>query len=230
METALHGNCACGRNQYIIRIPDDSPELAQVVFDNSSHSRRLQASPLTAFIKVPVSWFQSSTIAFDPDETHQSIRRTFTSPFRSNLRHQFCGYCGTQLSQWDDSSRDQDRFIWLTLGSLRDEDLEILEDLGLSDGESEPEQVNAGREYEESSSRSVLMPPQGAAHRGAPWFESLVEDTKLGKIKRQRGGQVSADGSSRVEWEVFEWTSNDDKGASAKRKIEDVDMGDHRDS
>jgi len=217
------------RNQYVVRIPEESTELAQVVFDNSSHSRRLQASPFTAFIKVPISWFESTTVAYYPDETHQSIRRTFSSPIPDNLRHQFCGYCGTQLSQWDDTSREHDQYIWLTLGSLHDEDLDKLEDLGLSDADSEPEEVDIERQSRpEPAGRAVLKPAQGAQNRGAPWFESLVQDTKLGKIKRQRGGQESADGTSRVEWEVFEFTGGDDKGTAAKRKIDDVDMNDQR--
>src|SRR5205085_519556 len=101
------------------------------------------------------------TIAFFPDETHQTIRRTFSPAVHSyldrggdgkedgdddddddggstssSLRHQFCGYCGTPLARWDASSREAERFVALTLGSLLDEDVEQLDVLGLL-GESE---------------------------------------------------------------------------------------------
>ncbi|KAF2666619.1 hypothetical protein BT63DRAFT_427054 [Microthyrium microscopicum] len=220
MATPLHGQCACGRNQYIITVPEQSTQLAQVVFDNSSHARRLQASPLTAFLKIPLTWFESTTVAFYPDETHQTIRRTFSTPSRENLSNQFCGYCGTQLSQWDDSSPEANDFVWLTLGSLLDDDLDQLEALGILDLDNSEEE-EAKEEDTSARKNSVFDSPQLSAHRGAPWFEEAVEDTKLGRIKRQKGGYASADGSESVEWEVMEWTSTEDDTNSGKRKLEE---------
>jgi hypothetical protein len=186
---------------------------------------RLQASPLTAFLKVPLPWYQSSTVAFRPDETHQSIRKTFSSPDRDNLRNQFCGYCGTQLSQLDDSSREEDDFISLTIGSLLDEDLEKLGELGLLDDlEDNKEGLSASQEQQRAAVTTSTR--VGVVnHRGVPWFEDLIEDSQLGRLRRQKGGHTSADGSMTVQWEVMEWTSADqeDDGVSGKRKRGDPD-------
>ena len=49
--------------------------------------------------------------------------------------------------------------------------------------------------------------------RGAPWFEDLVENSRLGTLRRRKGGHTSKDGSVTIEWEVAEWESggiNDD--------------------
>lgn len=35
----LRGSCSCGRNQYLIRIPDDVTDHAEVYFDDSSDNR-----------------------------------------------------------------------------------------------------------------------------------------------------------------------------------------------
>lgn len=81
--------------------------------------------------------------------------------------------------------------------------------------------------------RSVVRSEPQA--RGAPWFEEIVENTRLGKIKQQRGGHASNDGSVRVEWEVVEWTGEeeaedaDDEGVAAaatgKRKLGELEGG-----
>jgi len=92
------------------------------------------------------------------------------------------------------------------------------DDAGNSAGPSRP-----------SQSRTLARPDQS---RGVPWFEEMVENTRLGRFKQQRGGHSSRDGSVRVEWEVMEWTEADDaddEGAvPGKRKIgelqEDGDM------
>ena len=61
--------------------------------------------------------------------------------------------------------------------------------------------------------------------RGMPYFEELVDDSRLGRIKRQKGGGVTADGMAQVEWEIAEWTSGDageeagSEGNTGKRKL-----------
>ena len=178
------------------------------------------ASPFTAWLRVPLSWFHSSTFAFFPDETHRSIRRTFISPFDRSNHRQFCGYCGTQLSQWNDSTRQDEEFISLTLGSLLNEDLERLGELGLLDpGDEDSQEAQETPKVERTATQ--FRPARGAAHRGAPWFEELVEDSRLGRIKRQKGGHTSEDGRKSVEWEIVEWTedSNEEGGMTpSKRK------------
>lgn len=41
-------------------------------------------------------------------------------------------------------------------------------------------------------------------NRGMPYFEEMVENSRLGRIKRQKGGHTSSDGRSTVQWEVVE--------------------------
>jgi hypothetical protein len=86
------------------------------------------------------------------------------------------------------------------------------------DESGEGEQMEVARLFE---------PVAGTMHRGAPWYESLVEDTPLGRVKRQKGRHTSGDGAVEIEWEVVEWTEgNDDNEGSTtpgKRKIGEVE-------
>jgi hypothetical protein len=181
------------------------------------------ATPFAAWLRVPFSWFHSATFAFFPDETHRSIRRTFVSPYDDSTHRQFCGYCGTQLSQWCHATRQEENFIDLTLGSLLNDDLERLEELGLlqpeepatrnvtkipSHPQREEDVTNVPAEPSRALPRALFKPTQGVEHRGARWFEELIEDSLLGRIKRQKGKRTSTDGSTRVEWEVVEWTAD----------------------
>lgn len=265
----LHGSCACGRNRYVVEVPVNQAQLAELRYDNTTASRTYlqflhthaslqnrhhvmltqpctrhvvscircriarkadrspgnhSASPLTLWLRVPLGWFTSATFAQFPDETRSSIQRTFTSPFASNTRRQFCGYCGTQLTSWHEKTRDDAEHICLTVGSLLDEDQALLGQLGFlpsGDSSDEDSAIVAGP----SKLRSVVRTePQS---RGAPWFEEIVENTRLGRIKQQRGGHSSRDGSVKVEWEVVEWTEADDaddEGTTpGKRKIGEVE-------
>jgi len=237
MDRALRGSCACGRNRYIVEIPSQAEQLAELRYDNSSAARRHQATPLTLWLRVPLPWFHSATFAHFPDETPASIQRTFTSPFASasaNARRQFCGYCGTQLTSWHERTRDDAEHILLTVGSLLDEDQELLGELGWLPGDSSDEEAAAPRgmqaQAQDERERTVA---QAERAKGTPWFEELVENTRLGRFKKQKGGHVSRDGSVRVEWEVMEWTEGDDADdeagettISAKRKIGEVEQGD----
>jgi len=153
------------------------------------------------------------------------------SPFASNTRRQFCGYCGTQLTSWHERTREDADFIQLTVGSLLDEDQEALGELGWLPGDSSDEEV-AGESFPETHRRVVERFLQPAGMRGAPWFEEMVGDTKLGKLKRQKGGHISRGGNVKIEWEVVEWTEGDDAddeaagGVKGKRKIGDVEDDD----
>ena len=148
------------------------------------------------------------------------------------------------MSQWGHATRQEENFINITLGSLRNDDLERLEELGLlqpeeptvrnvtkiqphlqSEEEPERDVTDTPTEPSRPLPRALFKPTQGAEHRGASWFEELVEDSLLGRIKRQKGRHTSTDGSTRVEWEVVEWAANseDTSEASApgtgKRKL-----------
>jgi hypothetical protein len=179
---------------------------------------------------VPLPWFHSAIFPQFPDETATTIQRTFTSPFSSaHARRQFCGYCGTQLTNWHERTREDAEHILLTVGSLLDEDQELLGELGYLAGDSSSD--------EEAVTVRDAQNERAVAHqewvRGTPWFEELVEDTQLGKFKKQKGGYGFRDGSVRVEWEVVEWTEGDDADdeageptVPAKRKAGDVEEAD----
>lgn len=49
--------------------------------------------------------------------------------------------------------------------------------------------------------------------RGMPYFEEIIENSRLGRIRRQKGGHTSADGSSKVQWEVVEVGGDDEEMA-----------------
>jgi hypothetical protein len=123
---------------------------------------------------------------------------------------------------WTDRDSGDSDFINITLGSLFDEDLEQLEELGLLQIESDGESDSSNREAEVDRAPHV----QGVAHRGAPWFEEMIEHSSLGKLKRQKGGRTSGDGSVQVEWEIIEFTSGEDDeltSSSGKRKIGELE-------
>lgn len=114
----------------------------------------------------------------------------------------------------------------MTLGSLLDESLEKLEALKIIDAEETEEESNAGSEEglvkgtsvneeshvptNETQMGGVDAPLTTArslhqlGNRGMPYFEEMVEHSRLGRLRRRQGGHASADGSSRVQWEVVE--------------------------
>ncbi|KAK7520516.1 hypothetical protein IWZ03DRAFT_373184 [Phyllosticta citriasiana] len=236
----LHGACACGRNEYVVR-PSSSAQLASILFDNTRRARAHHAaSPFAAFLRVPLDWLTSSTTPFFPDEQPNHIRRTFleeppasgsaANP-RAGIRRQFCGYCGTPLSAWHEHTKEDADFISLTLGSLRDSDVRKLEDMGLFNGASDEdrqEQIQGGGGGGgeiDLQNAGFFGPLQVTSERGAQWFETMIEDSRLGKIRKTRGVYSSTDGNVREEWEVVEWGDGVDEGeasGSAKRKLVDV--------
>jgi hypothetical protein len=58
---------------------------------------------------------------------------------------------------------------------------------------------------------------------GVPWFDGLVEGTRLGRMRRAQGIQRSQDGKVRIEWEVVEY--GDDGTPLGGQQDEDVEMG-----
>ncbi|ORY12431.1 hypothetical protein BCR34DRAFT_651168 [Clohesyomyces aquaticus] len=227
----LHGSCACGRNRYVVQIPPKDIQLAEILCDSTSASRQHSASPLTLWLRVPLTWYQSATFAQLPDEERPTILRTFISPFASHTRRQFCGYCGTQLTSWHERTREDAEHIQLTVGSLLDEDQEMLGQLGLLPSvDSSDEDTGAVDPMEGPSRPSRQVTRSGPHARGAPWFEEMVENSRLGRFKQQRGGHTYHDGSVKVEWEVVEWTEGDDADDEAtsagKRKAGELEAGD----
>ncbi|TKW56945.1 hypothetical protein CTA1_8027 [Colletotrichum tanaceti] len=109
-------------------------------------------------------------------------------------------------------------YIHLTLASLRGEDLRDLEDLGLIPEFEEAE------EAEEQPAIPTTTTVVGRDTRGVPWFESMIEGTRLGSLRHSQVVDHSRDGAIRVEWEIVEWTDSDDLPEVAPAAAGDVDM------
>ncbi|KAI5465627.1 hypothetical protein BGZ63DRAFT_420180 [Mariannaea sp. PMI_226] len=231
----LRGGCQCGRNRYIIAIPQEHSSEAQVLFNTDRVHQIPLATPLAAYIRVPLSWYHSTTFAFFPDETHTLIRRVYEHPSHKHSKRQFCGYCGTPLSYWCENPPSEAEYIHLTLGSLLREDLRDLEDMGLLPEEAEDKE---GKEPSQSSGSGAIE--RNTALRqsyGVPWFDGLVEGTRLGKMRRNQGIQQSQDGQVKIEWEIVEYSGDgteDDNAEVAmessglgKRKLQDRDEADN---
>jgi hypothetical protein len=118
------------------------------------------------------------------------------------------------------------------------EDLDLLP--GSSDeGEEEEEEAGEAGEKEEktgvtvsptehtqtsSAHSTVIVPARSRASAltrsyrrgttlGIPWFEEMIEGSRLGRIMKTRCGVgVSDDSSTTIEWEVTEWMDEDPSG------------------
>ena len=78
---------------------------------------------------------------------------------------------------------------------------------------------SSSEEEEGSSSKVVRRTAGSMSNRGMPYFEELVEDSRLGRIKRRRGGHVDAEGRE-VQWEVTEIEGGDDGDAVMESGVE----------
>ena len=147
------------------------------------------------------------------------------------MRH-FCGICGTPLSHWSEENPEEAELIYVNLKTLRSESFDRLEDAGLLSGLSSEEEKEEARESNEPP-QQVNAIGQAREIRGNPWFEEMIQGSRLGRIRRRRGGESSSDGSTKVEWEIteFEAGEGDEGGLSNnKRKLgslvesDDVEM------
>lgn len=199
----------------------------------------MYGTPLTAWLRVPLDWYQSYTTSFFPDETHSSIRRAFTPIHAPQTRRIFCGFCGTPLTYWTEESQEEAEFLSISVGSLLGDHQRALEDLQLlpEDSEEEDEPSAATEDSTlmptQGSSSSVVVPSFGESPEisrtlrsgtlnGIPWFEEMVEGSRLGRLMRsKRGKGVSDDNTASFEWEVSEW--HDDGTPSIAQ--EDSDSG-----
>lgn len=217
---------------------------------------RVQAAPTTAWLRVPLDWFFSQTESYYEDESHSSIKRTFHTPSNDpNIpptRRQFCGYCGSHLTQWNEAvhhdytSTNPDGYLDVTLGSLFSESLERLEKLKiLPDADTDEESVVSGESTRAGGSinredhittneasaggvgaprrivrspvphqtvlRAVNQPPHNVQNRGMPYFEDMIQNSRLGKIRHRTGGYTSRDGTKTIRWEVTEIGGREDE-------------------
>lgn len=189
---------------------------------------------------MPLSWYHSATFSYYPDETATQIRRVFENPREGHTRRHFCGFCGTPLTYWSEHPRAEADYIQVTVGSLCREDLGDLDEMGLL-----PDSPVEGQTPQLSLSGAARDPAARAASDGAsegaavtstsntasiPWFDSLVAGSSLGgRLKTTRGTRESADGATRVEWEILEYDEDggDDHktppSSNGKRKLGDRD-------
>ena len=227
----LRGSCSCGRNNYIIAVPENPADSAHVFFDGSSEDCRFgqnpeeptsndfvgqtQGTPITAWLRVPLLWFHSHTTSFFPDETHSMIRKTFTPAHEPHSKRNFCGYCGTHFTYWREVPEDEADYLNVTVGSLYSEDLRILTDLGLL-----PDEIFAS--HVENPAEQLLVGAATTRHLGrfAGMGQRIVREggegdsTRMGKMtdgssgeslqKTTRGMGRTADGTTIVEWEITE--------------------------
>lgn len=214
---------------------------------------RSQATPLTAWLRVPLPWFSSSTQALFPDESHSSIRRTFTPLHAPHSQRIFCGYCGTHISYWTEHPPAEAEYLSITLGSLSNNDLHALQELDLlpddvvnqdiqpntilpsSSPAVQPPVPSQPAEQMQQRGQTVMHSHRTGRLGAISWFEELLEGSRLGRSHNTRRGHgLSADGSTKVEWEVSEYFDNGTEEpessqatpTGSKRKIDDVGAGD----
>lgn len=207
---------------------------------------RCQGAPLTAWLRVPLTWYQSQTYSYYPDETHATIRRSFTPHHAPDTKRIFCGFCGTPLTYWSESPREEADFMSVALGSLSGDDLRLLEDLDVlppdvaeetlhntPDVRTKASLISTTSSTSEGAPRpdSVVKRYRQGTAGGIPWFEEMIEGSRLGRIMTSRRGIGVRDGQSATfEWEISEWRSGSDTGRTStdsaagmgKRKVDDM--------
>lgn len=106
------------------------------------------------------------------------------------------------------------------MGSLKNESVERLEEAGiLSSATGDENQLPKAVERDHQGIRSLERKHEREVC-GNPWFEEVIDGSALGRIKRRRGGQSSADGRTKVEWEVVEIGGDDEEITNtSKRKL-----------
>lgn len=82
------------------------------------------------------------------------------------------------------------------------------------------EDAEAGKEKIE---KAVSVVGSGGREGNLPWFETLVQGSRLANVQRSWGERTARNGRYRVEWEIVEWNAADDSAQRAdspsKRKI-----------
>ena len=160
------------------------------------------------------------------------IRKVYTADDEQQTRRHFCGFCGTPLSFWSENPRSEAEYIQLTLGSLSGEDLHDLEDLGLlpdSDEDASEDPGTPGAEQDEAlgdGDEEVIIHTTRETLGGLPWLDALLAGSKLAHLRAaERTSSQGRVGSTRIEWEIIEWTEDDpddeDPPRASKRKFDE---------
>jgi hypothetical protein len=86
------------------------------------------------------------------------------------------------------------------------EDLLSLQELGLLPDDTEQDEMDIVPTAGTEPGRELT----GRDTTSIPWFDNLVSGSRLGKMRTTKNVQRSRDGASWVEFEVTEWTADDD--------------------
>ncbi len=126
------------------------------------------------------------------------------------------------MTLWSEQHRSDADWVHVNLGSLRSGSIEKLADEGLLPGSDTSLEATTTQRSGNLMEKTSLAETREI--QGAPWFEDIIEGSELGRMKRQRGGHSSADGRSKVSWEVVEFTSDPSDGGSnnGKRKLSQI--------
>lgn len=183
------------------------------------------ATPLAAFLRVPLDWYHTRLFPRHADETEHMIRRRYMHG--SDAQRIFCGFCGTPVTYWSpEGPRDSD-YINVTLGSLDNEDIHDLELMGLVPTLEGDEEVERGNHTSASDGETNLTISKDASSTldsamelfirqfsEIPWFDALVDGSILGKITRKNKRKP---GKVAVQWEVIEWPDSGLESDEAER-------------
>jgi hypothetical protein len=137
------------------------------------------------------------------------------------------------LTFWTEEPREESDFMSISIGSLLVDDQRALDDLGLLPEDYDEEAPRAGVSTSsdlapaQTSSSSVIVPSfedptdfpdisrslQRGRTGGIPWFEEMMEGSRLGRLMRSRRGMgVSDDQSTSIQWEFSEWHDDGSSG------------------
>jgi hypothetical protein len=137
------------------------------------------------------------------------------------------------LSYWSESPPSEADYISLALGSLEGRDLRDLDELGLlPEGALEEWEVEEKAGGEAPTSTTVIggKGQDVESHEVVPWFETMLQGSRLGRVRRSRGTRQTQDGRVRMEWEIVELLPDDneegDTQGTGKRKLGELESHD----
>ena len=164
------------------------------------------ASPLVAFLKVPLDWYHTRLYPRHADETEHMIRRRYMHG--PDAQRIFCGFCGTPLTHWSPEGQNESDYISVTLGSLDNEDIHDLESMGLVptlEGDTSPEKADTRVAASGKDTPATLDDAMELFMREfseVPWFDALVDGSILGKLTKKNKRKP---GKLALQWEVIEF-------------------------
>ena len=119
--------------------------------------------------------------------------------------------------------------MYINLGTMDEEAVDRLNGAGV---------LNVPEEQDHARQDGTMV--SGWQGSSQPWFEELIRDTGIGRIRQARGGgQVSGDGKSTYEWRIVEFDGEmmeeyaedeedgPDRGigsATPKRKVDEMNL------